>query len=130
MKNSFIINRKLPSLNEYIAKCRIHAQKGGEFKREWQEIVCYEIIRAQQKNRLRAVNKAVVVHFYYEECTEKRDLDNVASFAHKVILDALVQMSILPNDTQRWIRGFTDTFYKGKVDRIGIELEEVEDNAL
>lgn len=127
MKNSFIINNKLPSLNEYIAQCRIHPQKGAKFKREWQERVEYDILIAKQQNRLTAVNKPIIVHFYYEERTAKRDLDNVASFAHKIILDALVEMEILKNDTQQWVRGFTDTFYHGKVDRIGVELEEIEE---
>lgn len=127
MKNSFIINGRLPSLNDYIAQCRIHAQKGGKFKREWQERVEYDILIAKQQKRLRAVNKPVIVHFYYEERTAKRDLDNVASFAHKICLDGLVEMGILQNDTQQWVRGFTDTFYHGKVDRIGVELEEIEE---
>lgn len=37
------------------------------------------------------------------------------------------KMGILPNDTRQWVRGFTDTFYHGKVDRIGVELEEIEE---
>lgn len=127
MKNSFIINGRLPSLNDYILECRKHAQKGGKFKREWQERVEYDILIAKQQKRLRAVNKPVIVHFYYEERTAKRDLDNVSGFAHKVILDALVEMGILQNDTQQYVRGFTDTFYHGKTDRIGIELEEIEE---
>lgn len=127
MKNSFIFNGRIASLNDYIAECRKHAVKGGKFKREWQERVEYDILIAKQQNCLRAVNKPVIVHFYYEERTAKRDLDNVSGFAHKVILDALVEMGILKNDTQQYVRGFTDTFYHGKVDRIGVELEEIEE---
>lgn len=37
------------------------------------------------------------------------------------------EMGILQNDTQQYVRGFTDTFYHGKTDRIGIELEEIEE---
>lgn len=127
MSNGFIIHGRLASLNEYIAQCRIHPQKGAKLKREQQEQVEYDILIAKSKKWLTAVNKAVIVHFYYEERTAKRDLDNVASFAHKIILDALVEMEILQNDTQQWVRGFTDTFYHGKVDRIGVELEEIEE---
>lgn len=128
MKNSFIYNGKLPSLNEYIAECRKHAVKGGKFKREWQERVEYDILIAKQQNRLTAVNKPVIVHFYYEERTAKRDLDNVSSFAHKVILDGLVQMGILPNDTQKWVKGFTDTFYHSDKEKIIVILEEWKDD--
>lgn len=127
MKNSFIYHGKLPSLNEYIAECRKHAVKGGKFKREWQERVEYDILIAKQQKRLIAVNKPVIVHFYYELSDRRRDLDNVSSFAKKVILDALVEIGILQNDTQQWVRGFTDTFYHGKSDRIGVELEEIEE---
>ena len=115
-------------MNDKFLKLPNHAVKGGKFKREWQERVEYDILIAKQQNRLVAVNKPVIVHFYYEERTAKRDLDNVASFAHKIILDALVEMGILKNDTQQWVRGFTDTFYHGKIDRIGVELEEIEDD--
>lgn len=127
MKNSFIINGRLPSLNDYIAQCRIHAQKGGKFKREWQERVEYDILIAKQQNRLKAVNKPVIVHFYYEEKSYRRDLDNISGMCHKLVLDGLVEMGILKNDTQQYVRGFTDTFYHGKTDRIGIELEEIEE---
>lgn len=127
MSNGFIIHGRLASLNEYIAQCRIHPQKGAKLKREQQEQVEYDILIAKQQNRLTAVNKPVIVHFYYELSDRRRDLDNVSSFAKKVILDALVEMGILQNDTQQWVRGFTDTFYHGKVDRIGVELEEIEE---
>ena len=41
--------------------------------------------------------------------TAKKDIDNVCA-ARKFILDALVSMGILPNDTRKWVRGFTDEF--------------------
>lgn len=128
MNNSFIINGKLPSLNEYITQCRIHPQKGAKFKREWQQQVEYDILIAKNKKWLTGVNKAVIAHFKYFEKTYKRDLDNVSSFAHKVILDGLVQMCILPNDTQKWVKGFTDSFYHSDKEKIIVILEEWQDD--
>ena len=125
MNNGFIIHGRLSSLNEYIAECRKHPQKGAKFKREWQEQVGYDILIAVNKKSLTAPNKAVVVHFDYFEKSYKRDLDNISGFAHKIILDALVEMRILPNDTQKWVKGFTDTFHHSEQDKIVITLEEI-----
>lgn len=125
MNNGFIIHGRLPSLNEYIAECRKHPQKGAKFKREWQELVEHEILGDILLNHITAPNKAVVVHFDYFEKSYKRDLDNISGFAHKVVLDALVEMNILPNDTQKWVKGFTDSFYHSEQDKIVITLEEI-----
>lgn len=127
MKNSFIYHGKLPSLNEYIAECRKHAQKGGKFKREWQERVEYDILIAKQQKRLRAVNKPVIVHFYYEESKQNRDCDNISSFCRKISLDALVEMQILKNDSPKYVKGFVEKFYHSDIDRITIILEEVDE---
>ena len=121
--NSFTIHGRLPSLNEYIAECRKHPQKGAKFKREWQKQVGYDILIAVKQKRLTGANKAVVVHFDYFEKTCRRDLDNISGFAHKVVLDALVEMNILPDDTQKWVKGFTDTFYHSDIEKIVITLE-------
>lgn len=127
MKNSFIINGRLPSLNDYILECRKHAVKGGKFKREWQERVEYDILIAKQQKRLRAVNKPVIVHFYYEESKQNRDCDNVSSFCRKISLDALVEMQILKNDSPKYVKGFVEKFYHSDIDRITIILEEVDE---
>ena len=123
--NSFTIHGRLPSLNEYIAECRKHPQKGAKFKRDWQERVGYDILIAVKQKRLTGANKAVVVHFYYEERTAKRDLDNISSFCRKICLDALVQMQILKNDSPKYVRGFVEKFYRSDVDRITVILKEI-----
>ena len=64
-------------------------------------------------------------YFYYEERIAKRDLDDVAYFAHKIILDALVEMEILktiPSNGyftiyttyQSWVPGDKEYFFKIK----------------
>lgn len=127
MSNGFIIQGRLASLNEYIAQCRIHPQKGAKLKREQQEQVEYDILIAKSKKWLTSVNKAVIVHFYYEERKQNRDCDNVSSFCRKVVLDALVKMQILKNDNPKYVRGFIEKFYKSDVDRITVILEEVDE---
>ena len=39
MENSFVIPTKLPSLNDYVAKCRTHAFVGAKFKEETEETI-------------------------------------------------------------------------------------------
>lgn len=126
-ENYFIYHGRLASLNEYITACRQHPQKGAKLKRDAEGEISWEIIRAKAKGHLQGVNKPCRVHFYYQEQTAKRDLDNISGFAHKVLLDALVSMGILPNDTQKWVVGFTDNFFIGDKDLIKVVIEEVED---
>lgn len=125
--NYFIYNGRLASLNDYISACRKHPQAGANFKREWQTTVEWAIKQYKNKGLLRAITKPCIVKFTWTEKTSKRDLDNISSFGRKIILDGLVDMMILPNDTQKWVRGFTDTFYKGDEDLIRVEIEEMEE---
>ena len=53
----------------------------------------------------------------------KRDKDNVA-FAKKYILDALQKSGILPNDNNKYIAGFIDTFVYEKCDKVVVEIKE------
>ena len=122
--NGFTVKAKLPSLNEYIAACRANRYKGASFKRDVEEIICWSIKAAQVKGTLAPTNKPCYVSFHWHERTYKRDCDNIAS-AKKYILDALQKCEIIPNDNQRYIRGFADTFTKDTEDFVIVELKEV-----
>lgn len=113
-------------MNDLIAANRKHAQAGAKLKRDWQEVVCWQISFALNRGALKAVKKPVIVHFTWVERTDKRDLDNISSMGRKVILDALVQMKIIPNDNRKWVRGFSDMFFNGEKDYIKVEIEEIE----
>lgn len=58
---------------------------------------------------------------------KKRDADNIA-FAKKFILDALVNMRVLPDDSRKYVKGFYDTIIDDKTDFVKVELVEVELN--
>ena len=87
---NFEIQGRLSSLNEYISACRTNPYKGAQLKKEQQEIVAWEIMRARLDGYLKPVTKPCTINFEYSEKKFKRDLDNISGFAHKVILDALV----------------------------------------
>ena len=122
--NGFVIKHKLPSLNEYTAACRTNAYKGGEFKREVEEVIGWAIRQAVTSKSLRKPKGAVIVRFYWHERTKKRDADNIA-FAKKFILDALVKNGVLEDDSRKYVKGFYDTIVDDKTDYVTVELVEV-----
>lgn len=117
--HTLVIPGRLPGLNELIDAERTHRQKGANLKRKAESIV-----RAYIKQQLRGVRPRVPVELYYHfyEPNRKRDLDNIAGFAHKVIQDSLVKEGILNNDGWDFINGFTDEFY---VDKCNPRIEVV-----
>ena len=124
MKNKrriFRINGKLPSLNEYINKCRANKFAGANFKQEIEQLICWYIKLA----KIDKVEKPCFVKFIWHEKTRKRDCDNIAS-AKKFILDALQKCEIIKNDNQKYITGFSDVFIKDDKDFVEVELIEYE----
>jgi len=112
------IQMKLPSLNDYINAERTNRYMGANMKRNTQDGISWFI------TKLPNFEKPVRIHFHWIEKTSRRDLDNVA-FAKKFILDALVENGKLKDDSQKYVRGFTDTFEKGKENEVLVTIEEV-----
>ena len=65
-----------------------------------------------------------MVRFEWHERTKKRDADNIAS-AKKFILDALVKMQVLEDDSRKFVKGFYDVIVDDKTDFVKVELIEV-----
>ena len=65
------------------------------------------------------------MHFEWHERTKKRDADNIAS-AKKFILDALVKMQVLKDDSRKFVKGFYDVIVDDKEDVVIVELIEIE----
>lgn len=98
------IPMKLPSLNEFIEKCKIHKgnwNAGNSLKRKVQDNLFIYLLKLPQfKNPIR-------IHFIWHEENKKRDLDNI-SFGKKFILDAMQECGRIKNDNYKYISGFTD----------------------
>jgi Holliday junction resolvase RusA-like endonuclease len=60
------------------------------------------------------------------EENRRRDLDNVSG-SRKFILDALVKAGVLPDDSPKYVRAFTDTFGYAKEAKVIIEIEKMEE---
>lgn len=73
---------------------------------------------------MQKVSGAVMLRFEWHERTKKRDADNIAS-AKKFILDALVKMRVLPDDSRKYVKGFTDVIVDDKADFVVVELIEI-----
>lgn len=118
MNYTFIINEKLPSLNDYTKANRSNVYKANNMKQKIQENIRTYIVNAPK------FIKPVRLKFVWIEENAKRDLDNIA-FAKKYILDALVQNKTLIDDSQKYVKGFTDDFYIGKYASVIVEIEEI-----
>ena len=120
---SFYIDRKLPSLNEYTRLNRTNYRAGNRMKGECQSYIrgCiyYKLKKLQIEN-------PVIIHTTWIEDNKRRDLDNIR-FAIKFILDALVETGVLKNDSQKYVKGFTDKFEYKKTAGVFVEIEEIEE---
>ena len=76
----FVIDGRLPSLNEYINAERSNRYKGAKLKKD-----------------------PINVSIRWYEKDSRRDADNVF-FAVKFILDSLVSYGIIENDSQKYIK--------------------------
>ena len=111
-------------MNELIAYNRTNVYKGSKLKKDSQMIVMYEI-----NHKLHGIHieNPVIMHYHFWEPNSKRDIDNVASFAMKVIQDALVKCRVLDNDGWKNIRGFKCEFdVDQQHPRIDVVIEEME----
>lgn len=119
-----VIHGKLAGLNELIDAERRHRQAGAKLKRDAERIVRMYI---RQQLRGYKPKTPVTLYYYYYEPNRRRDLDNIAGFAHKVIQDSLVKEGILANDGWEHIKGFFDSFnIDNKFPRIEVEIVEPE----
>lgn len=121
----FLIKAKLPSLNEYIDKCRGSKYKANRYKGEIEELIGWAIRQAQTKGNLKPTDKPITVYFEWHEKTKRRDADNIAS-AKKYILDAMQSCGIIPNDNRRYVKGFYDVIIDDTEDFVLVKLIEKE----
>lgn len=131
MQYKLIIPGTLPNLNDYLKAERQTFRAGGKFTTRGNEMkqnsqmLIISYIRKQLKGV--HITKPVRLNYLFVEGSQKRDLDNICAFGHKVIQDSLVKAGILDNDGWKNIKGFTDDFDVDKKDpRIEVVIVEVD----
>ena len=122
--HSFKVDGTLPNLNDYIKADRVMIRsaghcfsKGNAFKQTAQKSVQKAIKRDLGDL---VIKSPIKIKYCFFEPNKKRDKDNVASFAMKVIQDALVKEGVIKNDGWREIESFECYFF---VDRDNPRIE-------
>ena len=105
MEAGLIIPGRFPSLNDYIAAERRNRHIAAKMKREETKRVADIAANLDMPT----FEKPVHVYFAWVEPNRRRDIDNIA-FAHKFILDGLVDAGVLKGDSQKYVTGSVDRF--------------------
>lgn len=116
---TFIIESKLPSLNEVILKNRANRFIGAKLKKEIQAMIGWYILQA----RLEPVERCII-RIRWHEATRRRDADNIQS-AQKFILDALVQQKILKDDSRKYVEQIYHEIIDDKRDFVEVEIDSL-----
>ncbi len=123
-EHALTIPGRLPGLNEYTSACRTSHMSGAKMKQDSQEIVLWSILSQMRRVRF---TKPVFLLFTFYEKDKRRDRDNVASYARKVIQDALVKSGTIEDDGWDYVTGYLDRFeVDRKRPRIVVEFIEQE----
>ena len=123
MSQTLIVRGKLPDFNSLLNDVKRHWKFYAKSKKYWTGVTVAECVA----QRLRPVTPPVEIDFVWYN-NGRKDPDNIR-IASKMIIDGLVKASILPEDNQKIIKGFTDTFYKDKDDpRVEVTIRSIQEN--
>lgn len=97
------IGANLPSLNDMLAAAKV---RKGAWSQYGEMKACYgKLCQADlRKAKLHRVTKPVTILFKWHCKDMKTDPDNRCA-GQKFVLDALVALQILPDDSWKWIKG-------------------------
>ena len=123
MSETLVVRGKLPDFNSLLNDVKRHWKFYAKSKKYWTGVTVAECVA----QRLRPVTPPVEIDFVWYN-NGRKDPDNIR-IASKMIIDGLVKASILPEDNQKIIKGFTDTFYKDKDDpRVEVTIRSIQEN--
>jgi Holliday junction resolvase RusA-like endonuclease len=117
MKQTFTIKGRLPGYNEHEKRARANPYMAAREKTRRENVIS----RAIRAAKIQPIDGGRWINFEWHEKTKRRDKDNVA-FAKKYILDALQKTKVLPNDNNKFLKGFTDSFVYDKTDRVIVTI--------
>lgn len=116
-----VIDMKLPSINQYIDMCRGNKYKAAKRKKEIESDIAFFLMR------LPRFKKPIHVDFVWIEDSRRRDPDNVCAGGRKFIFDCLVKLGKIPDDSGRYVEGFSDRFEYGKRAKVIMDITEVDE---
>lgn len=123
MDNYFVINSRLPSLNDVINANRTNRFMGAKMKKEIEEMIGWQIRFGVARGHLRSVSRRCVIQIDFYEKTKRRDVDNIQS-STKFILDAMVKHGILLNDSRKYVKQIYHEIYDSDRDYVVVRIFE------
>jgi hypothetical protein len=111
------VQGKFPDLNDILDAAKSHYQVYRKMKRDAQ------IQASWFMHRLPEIKRPVKIYFIWNEADRRRDPDNITA-AQKFLLDELVRLKKIPNDTSKWVKGIYHDFTFGGDYKVTIYLEE------
>ena len=108
----FVINEKLPTINDIIRRTNRSRYGGARLKTDTDAIIKNYIYESLDAGRIKKVKKPVVILIDYYE-GKRRDVDNIQS-SQKFILDSLVEAGVLVDDSQKYVKQIYHRIFNSK----------------
>lgn len=119
----FTIPGRLPGINESFNEARKNKYIEASNRRKYEEYIGWNLKRDLGKWK---PNEPVILHYHFFEENRRRDKDNVAGYAMKLIQDSLKNNGYLSGDGWNQIENFDFEWDVDKNNpRIEVEIEEV-----
>ena len=117
--------KTFPGLNDLLREAERHPMSYNRMKRDYENVAINAIRVSLRRWKPTGV---VIPHYVFGEPEkgQKRDYDNIASAARKIINDALVKSGYLKDDSPTYLEYGTNTFVYTLVPYIKVYLEEKE----
>lgn len=98
----FVINEKLPTINDIIRRTNRNRFVGARLKSETDAMIKSYIYAAIDSGQITKVTEPIVILIDFYE-NRRRDVDNIQS-SQKFILDSLVEAGVLIDDNQKYVK--------------------------
>lgn len=117
--------KTFPGLNDLLREAERHPMSYNRMKRDYENVAINAIRVGLRRWKPTGV---VIPHYVFGEPNkgQKRDYDNIASAARKIINDALVKSGYIKDDSPTYLEYGTNTFVYTLVPYIKVYLEEKE----
>lgn len=117
-----VIPERLPGLNEAFNAARTNRQIEAGTRHRFENLI---IMYAKRCLKGCKPKPPVILHYTFYEPNRRRDKDNIAGYAMKLIQDGLVKAGYLRGDGWQYIENFTFSWAVDKSrPRVEVEIEE------
>lgn len=122
--NRFVIYGKLPGLNDYTKANRSNRFMANKMKQDIQKNICRYIVMALRVTLEKVDRYPIGLTIKWYEPNNRRDIDNI-TFGTKFILDSMVCMGIIEDDSRKYVDSIEHIVFTDKENpRIEVEINE------